>query len=133
MPYYGAVRRAYQNEKRREWRAKIVGLLGGCCARCGATENLDAHHKDPSTKFERMAALWTRRWEIQEAELAKCELLCKKCHRAEHAARHGGQRLYRGGCRCDLCRAWWAKECARIVKHKRAWRQRRREADLPVV
>ncbi len=59
------------------------------CVECGTKHSkahpLDFHHRDPTTKLfkisrglHRVSA--TRLW----AEIAKCEVLCKPCHKARH-------------------------------------------------
>jgi hypothetical protein len=89
-----------------EWRNR----LGGRCIRCGATDDLNFHHRDPSEKSFTISRLWSMRDEIIETELAKCDLLCRECHKKHHESKatHGEVRRYWRGCRCGPC-----KEAAR--------------------
>jgi hypothetical protein len=55
-----------------------------CCVRCGSTEDLELDHIDPSTKHSESkntsGLIWSWCTERREAELAKCQILCKSCH-----------------------------------------------------
>lgn len=82
--------------------ARMREHLGGKCVVCGATDNLEIDHIDPSQKSFNPTAL-RRPWDKTVAELAKCQLLCEACHKAKHAAKHGSAKRYEKGCRCDLC------------------------------
>ena len=67
------------------------------CASCGhdVYEDLDYHHIDPNTKIacvSDMLGTYGRPKVI--AEMAKCEVLCKKCHRNHHV-NHGNPRQAR--------------------------------------
>ena len=72
----------------REVKAKAVAYKGGCCSVCGydrCLRALEFHHVDPSSKdftISNMTATW--RWDMIQAELDKCVLLCANCHREEH-------------------------------------------------
>lgn len=64
------------------------------------------HHRDPADKVSHRIWTWTAA--RRDAELAKCEPICKGCHVAIHALLHRkphGMGGYRRGCRCDVCRA----------------------------
>lgn len=58
----------------------------GPCVNCGSSEDLQVDHKDPSTKVSHKVWSWSpvRRAE----ELAKCQVLCKECHKAKSAREH---------------------------------------------
>ena len=58
-------------------------LLGGRCARCGSTENLEFDHIDRTTKSFNIAKIAKRKFEDIKDELDKCELLCSSCHKAK--------------------------------------------------
>ena len=100
-------KRAYDRERaarlRREW------LLANGPCRCGSWEDLEMHHKDPAQKVSHR--IWNWSAERRAAELAKCEPLCKRCHKAETRAmlqRHhpcGTRGRYKKGCRCAPCTA----------------------------
>lgn len=97
--------RTWVAKRRAAWLA-----ANGPCVRCGATERLEIHHKDPAAKSSHR--VWS--WNIvrRNAELAKCEVLCRPCHqvettaqiRAKHPIVHGNRNKgYRRGCRCRPC------------------------------
>ena len=55
------------------------------CADCGQTEGwLDYHHVDPNTKEYDVATMHFASDEKVESEIAKCVVLCRKCHRRRH-------------------------------------------------
>jgi hypothetical protein len=58
----------------------LIEKLGGKCTECGCTETLEFDHIDPSTKSFNIAAGYTKPKEVLLAEVAKCQLLCNKCH-----------------------------------------------------
>lgn len=106
-------RRAYMNRWRAARRVEAIQRLGGGCAICGSTYGLQFDHVDRTTKVATIAKMWTASREKFEAELLKCQLLCKKHHiekgRAAGdilpASPHGSQGRYeRYRCRCDICR-----------------------------
>jgi hypothetical protein len=55
-------------------------MLGGCCVRCGATEDLEFDHIDPSTKVFAISAGLSKAWDALVEEASKTQLLCKPCH-----------------------------------------------------
>lgn len=83
-------RRVAAAERRRQLRARAVEFLGGRCKICGydaCIEAMDAHHLDPLAKDFNLSAGLTS-WKRVEKELAKCVLLCARCHREVHAGLH---------------------------------------------
>lgn len=80
---------AQRADNRLRYRRVIDGLierLGGKCAKCEVTQNLEFDHIDWRTKI----FLITTNWYIEdrvlfEAELAKCQLLCHSCHKIKTA------------------------------------------------
>jgi hypothetical protein len=72
--------RTRYNERMAEARVRA----GGCCATCGATENLHFHHRDPSTKVDAVTNLVRGLEDAFWTEVEKCDLLCEACHRAVH-------------------------------------------------
>lgn len=83
MPYADpAKQRAYQAKWMRERRAEW--FKDKTCARCGASENLVLDHRDPQTKVSHRIWSWSQ--ERRDAELAKCQALCRRCHRRKTAA-----------------------------------------------
>lgn len=116
----------YMRNYQRKWiaqrRLEWVISQGHKCAKCGDTQGpFDIDHIDRATKTCRVNDLWSRSKEIRDAELAKCQLLCKPCHKAKTRdemtlknLEHGTSPMYRyRGCRCDECRAWNAARAAR--------------------
>lgn len=82
MPYADKNRqRAYQLN----WLLRRRGeyLAGKMCVWCGSTDHLEFHHIDPATKDTHR--IWSWQWERLQAELTKCIILCRHCHRSYHA------------------------------------------------
>ncbi len=98
--------RAYQRVWWRGRRAAWVAL-NGPCVKCGSHLNLEVDHIDPEAKVSHKVWSWAK--PRREAELAKCQVLCRECHilKTHGERRHGTQAMYRSGrCRCETCRAW---------------------------
>lgn len=80
----------------------------GPCQNCGSSVALEVDHIDPSQKLSHRIWAWSD--ERREAELAKCQVLCRRCHKdktkrnqgAGEYAPHGPSR-YQWGCRCAIC------------------------------
>lgn len=98
----------YQNRKQ-----LALQKLGGKCIKCGVTEKLEFDHKNPGTKVIEVGGFRDysdkKFWE----EVAKCQLLCEKCHEDKTIqdlgyqrakGNHGTVSSYRY-CKCDLCKA----------------------------
>lgn len=88
----------------------------GPCVKCGSWERLELDHvvSVPAVNNRISQKLWRWSKTRREAELAKCQVLCRHCHRAKtaidnkgrnHTKIHGRGMYERHGCRCDLCRA----------------------------
>jgi hypothetical protein len=103
--------------RQREWvasrRRDYIIRRGGCCENCESTLNLEFHHRNPEEKITHK--IFSRTAVFIEAELAKCELLCRSCHRKSSVHKHkpmrhihGTTTEYRRGCRCTDC--WEAKQ-----------------------
>jgi hypothetical protein len=119
MPLTGEAKREYERERKRLWRIKAHGLLGGKCIICDSTDNLEFHHKDPKLKRFNLARAYSRRWESQIEEILTCELRCDNCHKLAHAAIHGSFRKYANGCRCSECVSFFRdKNRARMAKYR---------------
>lgn len=104
--------RDYMKRRYDERRALAISTLGGKCAECGTTENLEVDHKDRTKKsmtFDRMTMVSIDKF-IEE--LAKCQLLCDPCHNGKTLGERGLQRAIGTHgtlsscryCKCDLCR-----------------------------
>lgn len=77
---YNKYMNEYMTRRYHNRRAQFVEQLGGKCARCGSTDELHFDHIDPSTKEFCISKLINKSRERCDLELAKCQLLCKKCH-----------------------------------------------------
>jgi len=102
--------RAYMNAyMKRRWsiRRKVaIHFLGDKCATCGTTIGLEFDHVDPAAKEASVASLSSASEERFWREIAKCQLLCRPCHKERHAPPHGTRSRYvNRKCRCDECRA----------------------------
>lgn len=71
---------------------KAMAILGGKCQRCPEDHPaaLQFHHRDPSTKLfsvstKTLAMAKKYPWDMIEAEVAKCDLLCANCHAKLHS------------------------------------------------
>jgi 5-methylcytosine-specific restriction endonuclease McrA len=125
MAYYGETKRKYQ----REWmaRRRLAHLHGKFCAQCNSPDNLEIDHIDPALKIDHK--IWSWSLKRQEAELLKCQILCRTCHQQKTTSEtykpreHGTSAMYRAGCRCGLC-----KEDARI--RIATWREKRKASSL---
>lgn len=53
----------------------------GPCKQCGSSEKLELDHIDPSRK--RNHNIWSWSDKRRTEELAKCQVLCRLCHRAK--------------------------------------------------
>jgi hypothetical protein len=101
-----------QREYQRKWCAarRAAYLAGKSCVACGATEELEVDHIDPATKISHNVWSWAEA--RRKTELAKCQVLCRSCHRekslkAYPQRQHGTRPMYRKErCRCTACRAW---------------------------
>jgi hypothetical protein len=76
-----------QRERRRA-RALIADereRRGNACEACGTTGPLHWHHRDPASKSFKIAGGGARVGRAPlERELAKCLLLCRRCHDGAH-------------------------------------------------
>ena len=119
--------RKYIRAHKARRRAQLIEMLGGCCVRCGSTEDLEFDHIDPATKRFNIGADLTRSWAELVEEASRCQLLCREDHIAKGAedrseVPHG---LYRywywyWRCRCEVCRAANAAKSARDRARKLA-------------
>lgn len=131
--YNGYMRRFMKRRYHRR-RKSAIKQLGGECVRCGSKKKLEFDHRDPKSKS---FSIWSRG--VSESrlvlEIAKCQLLCAKCHllktlsdlgRRLHKGTHGTLSAYPycGPKKCKRCRA--AK-----AEWNRGYRRRRKGLGLP--
>lgn len=114
--------REEQQAFQRRWLAdrRNAFFADRACVKCGATDDLHLHHRDPSQKESHRIWSWTE--ERRDAEIAKCDVLCGPCHRELHAAlrRKCGLGGYKRGCRCEVCRNAKRESNARYIANKKA-------------
>jgi ribosomal protein L40E len=81
---------AKSRRRRREYRRKLIAILGGKCRKCGGDQNLEPHHTQPRTwrSHERWAMSRLLVY-LQEARMGILELLCRKCNAEEGAPDSG--------------------------------------------
>lgn len=125
-------KRRIDKARYREHKNAVVSSLGGKCAKCGSTKNLEVDHIVPQKKkFEILASMRPIDSKGMCKELKKCQLLCKKCHinktiteRGQTSARgrHGTISTYRY-CRCKECTKAHSDYCAAYNAKARAARQ----------
>ena len=82
------------NKQRRERRKAFNDSLfvGKKCLHCGATNDLLYHHRDPSTKLGTITRIAKK---LLEAEIAKCDVLCRPCHTFLHRFKYLDRAAYR--------------------------------------
>lgn len=102
----------YQRKRYAERLAMARERLGGECAWCGTTEDLQFDHVDPATKVCNVSE--ATNWSLERflSEVDKCQLLCDPCHHEKSQANgeqmtveHGYGAKGKYNCKCDLCRA----------------------------
>lgn len=105
---YNEYMRVYMLDRYHERRAEAVRRLGGRCAVCGVTEDLEIDHIDPALKSFNISSLWSVSKKRFEAELEKCQALCKVHHiektRREQSVDHGGGMSGKRNCPCRPCK-----------------------------
>ncbi len=116
-----------QREYQRQWiaRRRAEFFADKLCVKCGSTEKLELDHIDPTTKVHH--AIWSWTAARREAEIAKCQVLCKSCHWLKtvedmkyYEVKHGTSTMYDyQGCRCDPCKAY-KKEANAKYRNKHA-------------
>lgn len=99
----------YMRQRYHARRAAAIAELGGRCVRCGSTEKLELDHIDRATKSLDLGHSWSVSETRYRAELAKCQVLCRNCHKAktssEMGVEHGGGASGKRNCSCAPCRA----------------------------
>ena len=80
LEYLNKYNKSYQKTRYQNKKAEFILYLGGKCASCGSTENLQFDHIEPSSKSFSIMSKWKLPLEEIKSELDKCQLLCSKCH-----------------------------------------------------
>lgn len=120
--------RSYMKERARKRMADARVALGNKCAMCGDLDGLEIDHIDPLEKsftLSKGCSFSEARW---QAELQKCQLLCKDCHINKSIVEsgktfvknkdvHGTISSYRY-CRCDKCKMAKSKSNKKYKKTK---------------
>ena len=115
-----------QTEYQRQWIAnrRTEFFKDKICAKCGSTDRLELDHINPKKKVSHRIWSWSK--ERREAELAKCQVLCEKCHQEKTTQQlskplvHATNNAYnRKNCRCQLCRDFVAARFRRQRAFKR--------------
>lgn len=98
-----------QREYQRKWRAKRRSdyFKDKSCVKCSSKENLELDHIDPTKKITNNIWSWSEERRLEE--IAKCQVLCEKCHKIktfnDMMVKHHGLTMYEShGCRCEVCR-----------------------------
>jgi hypothetical protein len=130
MAYTKEQFREYQRNRSRERLALARERLGGACARCGTTENLEFDHVDPAAKVREVSASVCLSLEKFLLEVDRCQLLCHACHVDKSVENgdlrhtgHGEGAKGRNGCKCEPCKVQ-RNAYARLMKANRKVRER---------
>jgi len=118
----------YKNkDKQREYQSSWINarrarfFFDKECFRCGGKDNLELHHRDPTKKESHRIWSWSE--EKRKVEIAKCDVLCHKCHVKAHTKTptHGTLNRYKHWkCRCALCRRANAASIRKYRSSKKA-------------
>ena len=86
--------RVYYRTRYKKRRERLHGIKRDAgCKKCGERDPLllQFHHRNPAEKSFRISAALTRPWGVLLAEIAKCDVLCLSCHKAEHQLMRYGE------------------------------------------
>jgi len=108
-PCYNARMNNYMTERYYRRRAAAIKELGGHCAKCRSRAGLEIDHIDRTLKQYSISKILASAPEARyQQELKKCQLLCRRHHKAksskEQSVSHGTGLTGRKNCRCELCR-----------------------------
>lgn len=73
--YLKKFQRGWLKNRRLAWISE-----NGPCKLCGSSESLEVDHINREDKEMNPSTVWSRRKEVRDKELAKCQVLCEKCH-----------------------------------------------------
>ena len=122
---------AYMKSRYEQRHAEAVAALGGHCAKCTETADLQFDHIDPATKSMTIAKMWTASEERFRAELSKCQLLCAHHHLEKTLTEKGfneikGLDVHGTESAARYCGPPRCEECKRAHReHVAAWRATR--------
>lgn len=109
----------------------IIKNMGGACFKCGSDGLLEIDHINPKEKKLDISKIITYPTKFLIDELAKCQLLCRPCHKEKTLVDLGKKRAIgthgtlsaRRYCNCRLC-----KDAFNL--YMRAYKQKRRVARM---
>lgn len=119
-----------QREYNRNWNKKrrLEFFKDKKCIICDSTEELELDHVNPADKVSHK--IWTWAKDRRNAELQKCQVLCKVCHKKKtyfsdnpdiKKSEHGTVNRYdKYRCRCGLCREARRLKNKQFLQRKRA-------------
>lgn len=115
-------RAEYDSKRYYAKRDELLEILGRECVECGSDEHIEMDHVDPAEKEYSILSRWNRPTAELLPELAKCQPLCRDCHKrksdSELAAGHGGGRSGKRNCKCAPCKE-------RKNEYMREWKRRK--------
>lgn len=130
---YNSYMNEYMKARYKKRREEVIIKLGGECKNCHSVDNLELDHIDPKSKFNTIARLSSASEVIFQAEVAKCQLLCRPCHmkktmvdlgQLDARENHGTLSSYKY-CKCNLCK----KAQSDYIKEYRKTHIRKRDRD----
>lgn len=126
--------RLYMKERYDERKKIAFDLLGGRCANCGSTENLDIDHVDRKKKTMATTRMTMVRMVKFIKELSLCQLLCKSCHIRKTIEERGNKVAV--GTHGTLSALRWCKppcQACRDAKNKwnREWKKKKKLGASP--
>ena len=110
---YNSYMKEYQKLRYKRRRDEAIEALGGKCNHCGSLDSLELDHIDASSKTYEIGKIIGGGSEAKvQAELAKCQVLCKECHIKKSYAEgdldsvgHGEGTSGKRNCPCAPCKA----------------------------
>jgi 5-methylcytosine-specific restriction endonuclease McrA len=116
MPSLSRLNHQRRHDQRRRHRARLRHIAWlqqhGPCCQCGSWDHLELDHVIRTRlgdKSKPSQDLWAWAEPRRQAELTKCQVLCRSCHRKKTGLElrkyeHGLNFYQRHGCRCLICR-----------------------------
>ena len=87
MPYKDKeIHKSYDQKWQKDRIIEMYNIIyvGKVCSKCGSSDGIVYHHRDPSTKlFNISNRLHINKDRLMD-EIAKCDILCKSCHDKIH-------------------------------------------------